>query len=41
MVKNPPVNTGDTETQILSPGQKNFLEQDMATYANFFVWRIP
>ena len=38
MVKNLPVNTGDTG---LTPGREDSLEEGMATCCSNFAWRIP
>ena len=38
MVKNLPVNTGDTG---LTPGREDSLEEGMATRCSNFAWRIP
>ena len=35
MVKNPPANAGDIR------GQKDPLEEGMATHSSIFAWRIP
>ena len=41
MVKNPPANAGDIRDALLSLGQKNPLEKEMATHSRIFAWRIP
>ena len=41
MVKNPPASAGDTETQVLSLGQEDPLEKEMATHFSILVWKIP
>ena len=38
MVKNLPAMH---ETQVLSPSQKDLLEEGMATYSSILPWRIP
>ena len=35
MVKNPPINAGDTV------GQEDLLEEGMATHCSILAWRIP
>ena len=40
VVKNPPVNAGDTEAQIRSLGQEDRLEKRMATHSSILAWRI-
>ena len=39
MVKNLPANAGNIRVQSL--GQKNPLEEEMATHSSIFAWRIP
>ena len=34
-------NAGDIRDQIQSLGQEDALEEEMATHANIFAWRIP
>ena len=34
-------NAGDIKDQIQSLGQEDALEEEMATHANIFAWRIP
>ena len=41
MVKNPPVNAGNTETQVRSLGQEAPLEKKMATHSSILSWKIP
>ena len=41
VVKNPPVNAGDIRDEARSLGQKDPLEEDMATCSSIFAWRIP
>ena len=41
MVKNPPANARDVETQVLSLGWEDPLEKGMATHSSTLVWRIP
>ena len=41
MVKNPPANAGDRETQIRSLGWEDPQEEDMATHSSVLAWRIP
>ena len=41
VIKNPPANTGDIETQVRSPGQEDPLEEGMATHSSILTWRIP
>ena len=40
-VKNPPAMQKMEETQILSLGQEDPLEEGMATHSSILVWRIP
>ena len=40
MVKNPPANAGDVR-DAGSLGQKDLLEEDMATHSSILAWRIP
>ena len=39
MVKNPPTNAGDTETQVRSLGREDPLEKEMATHFSILAWR--
>ena len=41
VVRNPPVNAGDTEAQVRSLGQEDPLEKRMATHSSILAWRIP
>ena len=41
MVKNPPANARDVESQVLSLGWEDPLEKGMATHSSTLVWRIP
>ena len=41
MVKNPPVNAGDTEEAGLIPGSGRSLEEEMATHSSVLAWIIP
>ena len=41
MVKNPPADAGDIESQVQSLGQEDPLEEDMATHSSILAWRIP
>ena len=38
MVKNPPAMQ---ETQVLSLGQEELLDEEMATHSSILAWRIP
>ena len=38
MVKNPPVNAGDTNS---IPNQEDLLEKKMATHSSILAWEIP
>ena len=40
MVKNPPVNAGDTEIRALSLGQEDHLEEEVATHSSILAWKI-
>ena len=40
MVKNPPASAGDI-MQFRSLGQKDPLEEDMATHSSILAWRMP
>ena len=40
VVKNPPVNTGDTEMRAPSLGQKDHLEKEVATHSSILAWKI-
>ena len=41
VVKNLPANAGDIETWVQSLGQKDPLEEGMATGSSILAWRIP
>ena len=41
MVKNPPANAGDMETQVQSLGWEDPLEKEMATHSSVLAWRNP
>ena len=41
VVKNPPANAGDSETQVQSLGQEDPLEKEMATHSHILAWEIP
>ena len=41
MVKNPPANAGDQETQIGSLGWEDSLKKEMATHSSIHAWKIP
>ena len=41
MVKNPPANAGDAQTQVHSLGWEDPLESEMATCSNILAWKIP
>ena len=41
VIKNAPANTGDIEMQVQSLGQKDPLEEGMATHSSILAWRIP
>ena len=41
MVKNLPANAGDIETWVQSLGQKDPLEEGMATGSTVLAWRVP
>ena len=41
MVKNPPANAGDIETQVRSLGQEDPLEEGRATHSIILAWTIP
>ena len=41
MVKNLPANAGDLETQVLSLGWEDPLEEAMETHSSILAWRIP
>ena len=41
MVNNPPAMQETQEAKVESPGQEDFLEEDMAPHANILAWRIP
>ena len=40
-VKNPPAMQKPQETQVLSLGRKDPLEEGMATHSSILAWRIP
>ena len=40
VVKNPPANAGDIETQVRSLGQEDPLEEGRATHSSILSWRI-
>ena len=41
MVKNLPVNVGDTRDTGSIPGQEDPLEKEMAAHSNIVAWKIP
>ena len=41
LVKNPPADAGDIESQVQSLGQEDPLEEDMATHSSILALRIP
>ena len=41
VVKNPPANAGDLETQVRSLGWEDSLEKGLATHSGILAWRIP
>ena len=41
VVKNPPAKAGDVRDSGLIPGQKDALEEGMATHSSILAWRIP
>ena len=41
MVKNPPAMQESQEMRVSSLGQKEPLEEGMATHSSFLAWRIP
>ena len=41
MVKNPPANAGDMETQVQSLGWEDPLEKEMVTHSSILAWRNP
>ena len=41
MVKNMPAIQKPLETRLLSLGQKDSLEEGMATHSNVLAWKIP
>ena len=41
MVKNSPVNAGDTRETGATPGQEDSLEKGIPTYSSILAWRIP
>ena len=41
VVKNPPANAGDIRDAGSIPGQKDPLEEGMATHFSILAWRVP
>ena len=41
VLKNPPVNAGDIETQVGSLGREDPLEEGMVTHSSILAWRVP
>ena len=41
VVENPPIQNKMQETQVRSLGQKDPLEQEMATHSSMLGWKIP
>ena len=41
VVKNPPANAENWETQIRTLGQGDPLNEEMATHSSLIAWRIP
>jgi len=41
VVKNPPLNAGDSRDRGLTPGLSRSLEEGMATHSSILAWRIP
>ena len=41
MVKNPPANARNAETQVQSLGWEDPLEEEMAAHSRILAWRIP
>ena len=41
LVKNPPAKAGDIETQVLSLGWEDPLEEGRATHSSILAWKIP
>ena len=41
MVKNPPVNAGDSRDSVRSLGWEDPLEEGIATHSSVLAWRIP
>ena len=41
MVKNPPANARDLRDMVQSLGQRDPLEEGMATHSSILAWRIP
>ena len=39
MVKNPPANAGDKETQVQSLGQEDPVEEGMAIHSSILAWK--
>ena len=40
LVKNPPADAGDTESQVQSLGQEDPLEEEMATCSSILAWEV-
>ena len=40
-VENPPARQETQKMQVLSPGQEDPLEEEMATHSSILPWRIP
>ena len=40
MVKSPPANAGDNETQVQSLGQEDPLEQEKPNHSSVLTWKI-
>ena len=41
VLKSPPVNAGDIETQVGSLGREDPLEEGMVTHSSILAWRVP
>ena len=41
VIKNLPANAGDAGDLVLSLGQEDPLEKEMATHSSILAWRIP
>ena len=41
VVKNPPVNAGDTADMVRSLAREDPLEEEMATHSSILAWKIP